>query len=259
MAYNYVRLFVIIFLIINKRITSNIITYTNDENLINHTCFEKIANIIRNLTNLGIINDNLQLNSPIIRYDRNGFNRQTDKLNGDYIIRLNDNETITDSFNLFHLNSRSKFIIIANTTQYIDDIFRILSQHFIYNVIILYDKKIFTYFPYKYENFNVPDIKPYPIIECDRNESNTNIFALFSNNKLPKLWRNTTLKIGWVYLPPYTNCYYNCKLNGIEFDLLKILSEKLMFKISKTAIRYRGNYFYFLIKDNEKWYTNTLF
>lgn len=232
MAYRYCILISCLILKTDAIIAKNYMT--------NSDCIPEISNLLRNSTNLVLINFDSKINFPAIRYDLNGFNGQTKKVFGDYVIELNDNETISDSLNINYLNTRAKFLIFLEKPRLVDDTFRTLSQHFIYDVFIVNDNKIFTYFPYKYENVNEPEIKPFLITECKR-DVGMNYFHNFNWNKLPKLWRNTTANIGWIHIPPYTMCYYDCELVGIEFDLLRILKEKLMFNISESATRYESN------------------
>ncbi|CAH0557595.1 unnamed protein product [Brassicogethes aeneus] len=86
--------------------------------------------------------------------------------------------------------------------------------------------KLYTYFPYKYENVHQPNLEIHYLNECLDNKRN--IFP----SKIPKLWRNTTLNLGYIEIPPYVEVVDNKEINGFEVYVYKALQSILKFKIT---------------------------
>lgn len=106
-----------------------------------------------------------------------------------YILNLKQSEDLGILFvNLTKMrswNPRAKFIIILEqyNNELLNELFKILSNYYIYNVIVASNDELFTYFPYKYENLNKPCLDYEKILTSE-----------YFPNKIPKLWRNTTNK-----------------------------------------------------------------
>ncbi|RZC36375.1 Lig chan domain containing protein [Asbolus verrucosus] len=120
-------------------------------------------------------------------------------------------------------NARAKFLIFTDDPVN-EDLFDVLAKFYIINVVIVgASKEIYTYFPYKYENIAKPDTTPVRLAHCHFSE------------KLPKFWRNTTVKLLTKCISPYVKCFE--KIAGLEMDIIRLLQQMLQFDIDHVIDR----------------------
>ncbi|XP_044253120.1 uncharacterized protein LOC123004070 [Tribolium madens] len=123
------------------------------------------------------------------------------------------------------LNPRAKFVIISRETGEFSEIFKSLSLYFIYKVVIIdQEREIVTYDPFVGENVNI-NPEPYILGGC-HNYSLAKIF----DKKIPKLWRNTTVRAIFAEHFPYLY-YENQTLLGENYKVLSMIKEKLEFNL----------------------------
>lgn len=109
-------------------------------------------------------------------------------------------------------NSRAKSIIYLE--QFNDFIWKelitVLIKHYIYNVIIVSNNRVYTYYPYKYENLNNP--------QTDYEEITNN---LYFPQKIPSVWRNSTICPQFIQFLPYYAVYNKLKdgRSGTDFTM----------------------------------------
>ncbi|XP_065173549.1 uncharacterized protein [Atheta coriaria] len=106
-------------------------------------------------------------------------------------------------------------------------IFDTLAKYYIYNVIVVANNKTLTYYPYKYENMRNPLLTYEEITTLD-----------YFPNKLPKLWRNTTITTCYVFMPPY---YLGDIRNGSDVILVEsILKPRLRMSTNMSESTFWG-------------------
>lgn len=155
-----------------------------------------------------------------------------------YIVEVEDNlrdilEIIGEQ-SIFQANAY--FIVLCKSIT--SNMFLYLSQRYIHNVIVILmeDEKdtIYTFDPYSNENLNFPNLAYFVIDECKNGEltKNNELFL----DKIPTMWRNTTLNISLFDIPPFVNrANIDSRFNeGLEISLYKDIKEKLKFNISYT-------------------------
>lgn len=109
----------------------------------------------------------------------------------------------------------SKFIVISEEEP--GEIFKIVSKYYIYNIMVLFQTKFYTNFPFENENSRNFEInfrrifKPFP-------------------KKHPTTWKNTTMKVLLKITSPYVMCT-DCALKGLEINLLETIQSVLKFQI----------------------------
>lgn len=135
-----------------------------------------------------------------------------------YVVNLNGNKT-EYIFQFLRRqsswNSRAKFIIYSKMENF-RHIFDLLSKFYVYDVII-FQKKLYTYNPYKHSDiFNVDTT---PVLY----DSKIKI--------LPQTWDNTTLSVALVAVAPYVLCT-NCVQKGLELEILDLIRSRLKFKLN---------------------------
>lgn len=180
---------------------------------------------------------------PVINFKEHLLDFEDTKINS-YIIILND----TNIRNIFEIlekaavwNSRANFLLFCERLQ--DDFFEYISTRFIYNIAVIVNKTILTYFPYEEENLNQPTTTSVVLGECDEISK----FYLFPN-KLPKYWRNSTLKAAIKYFPIWVNCLSGCENKGVEVDALFFVQNKLKFNLDMNADNYSCKLFPVFLK-----------
>lgn len=95
-----------------------------------------------------------------------------------------------------YFNSKATYILLSQNIS--SNPFQILANHFLKSAYILDGNlSIYSYHPYRYENVDKPDTTPVKIGECY-----SHYIKVPENYNV--LWRNTTVKVGYRVVEPYT-------------------------------------------------------
>lgn len=204
-------------------------------------CINKIINTYFNCDNLIIWDDNSD-EDFIIPFPYTLQNRRENKFNlphfrkaSEYIIfgkktRLKNIIDFLESSKMFQSNV--KFLLILDTE--VDTaIMKVLIDYYIYNIVIIESltEKLFTFFPYDFENLNKPRLDLKFLGSC----ANITTYELYAN-KIPRFWNNSTIYLQYIKVQPYTKSCPKCdRLGGLEIDLFNDVKEKLKFKIKFQA------------------------
>lgn len=194
-----------------------------------------LSNFIQNIKTILLINVETRISLPAISFHSHYLSNKSIKLINIewFIINVSSqsdfNMNIEYLYEKYLIKSNSKFVIITQNLS--DNLLTICSRFFLSNVLFLDEstKKIYTYRPYQLENANYVPKTFSPVSNCTDNNWN----ITFKSN-LPKLWSNTTMNAVYFQIAPY----FIDPNNGIESEIMSIVSKKLQFKINYTASRH---------------------
>lgn len=189
-------------------------------------------------------------NVPVIIQSFQNVKEFQYKLTDSYIINVDDVDEFVKIIQIISVqetfNPRARTVVIIQ--QITPQLFTILNKMLIRNVVILENRlfNIYTYFPYEMEDFNRPQTAPKWINRCI-NGKLQNDNKLFPE-KLPKLWRNSTLHVGYLLLEPFVICL-NCDtiMPGFEIDVMNVLQSILKFNVNYIEYTSRG------LKENDEY------
>lgn len=141
--------------------------------------------------------------------------------------------TIIDMLKQLHeWNSRAKFIIYFTnqTKSSLEDLFKYLKDFYIYNVIIITSNSlVYTYYPYKEENINKPDLTPV-LIQIGE----------YFPNKVPKTWRNSSIIVMTNAKPPFLDYLDGIKYDGIDYRLMEFVFQPYFQFHHQYIFEFRG-------------------
>ncbi|XP_060524537.1 uncharacterized protein LOC132700956 [Cylas formicarius] len=140
-----------------------------------------------------------------------------------YVFDLRSLAALTNFYRqLGNFEPRAWYVIQRSTVN--STLFKMLAKNFVTKVYVIDETfKVFTYFPYKYESINRPDVSPQIVGECEN-------ISLAYTFPYPKKWRNTTLRVYFRKVIPFVIGYGL----GLEEKLLKDCIQPLGMKLNAT-------------------------
>lgn len=193
------------------------------------------------------VDTNYNINYPVITKVSNEHMKEFHYLKAcGYLIQLNGNnlEEVLNQLRLDAMwNSRAKFLLLTDILA--DNVFMILSNYYIYNVAVVANREIYTFFPFAEENINDPVTTPVLIDACVNGsfEFGRDLYP----EKLPEYWRNSSLEAAVMYLAPFTICLHDCEKKGVEFDILSFVMDFLKFNVNRNPKGFTGKYGFYLL------------
>lgn len=209
----------------------------------------KIPTVSQNLTKLDVCFNNIFNQNEIINVCVVNFQEKIIIQKPKVDILLNDVPDFkfkTNTFDLFlinmsydisnimsqlkngHFNPSLKFIVLSSTKENIEILLQKLYNFYIINVVIINETTfdMFTYNPLRYE-----DVHPSEFTSINLGSCLSRILNPLFPNKIPKLWRNTTLIVTCLNIPPFVFRRSEKKrLKGFEVMTMKDVSKSLKFK-----------------------------
>lgn len=150
-----------------------------------------------------------------------------------YVIELDNNAstTIDTLAKQYSFNPRAKAIFLTNDVNV--DLFKQIDYYYLINAVVLnkLTYKVYINFPYVNEDSNNPSENYVELGDCLED------LDLFPN-KIPKQWRNTTVKLNYILVPPFVTCPPCDEKRGYEVELYRFLQSVLKFEVQLTT-RYK--------------------
>lgn len=153
--------------------------------------------------------------------------------------------TLSSDYKMF--NSRSKFLIIVSRLVSTDLILNQLNANYIFNVVII-DKSnnnsMYTYYPYLHEDIAVGSeatsvLTPVLLVpNCSIKIENT--VDLYPN-KIPNKWRNSTINITYLLVPPFVICPECTKplQKGLEISIFEVIRSRMGFQVNYVKSKHQ--------------------
>lgn len=200
-------------------------------------CVNHVLKNIYRPGDLVLVSGNIfKLHYPVINYNWTRTLTNFRSVKSDIaVIRLDENGDLNRIISKMSeeqfFNPRAKFVIISKDLSL--DLLAVSSKYYLTNVIFMKTvnesfQSIYTYEPYQNQNSSyVPTSFKY-LTQCKNGIPRA--FTFFEKHRGPKAWKNSTLNIIYYVIPPYFQCP-TCE-DGIEADLLDIVSKKLGFKLN---------------------------
>lgn len=195
----------------------------NQGNLLVKTCIEYILNTIQPQWMSQIVtNFEIGLKYPVVIV--NNLTEFQNKVRFDVVIintsLLSVEEFLSWNRQKENFNPKATYIFLSENIS--RKPFQILAKHFLKSAYILDGNlSIYSYYPYRYENVDNPDTTPIKIGEC-----HSPYIKVPENCNM--LWRNTTVKVGYRVVEPYTTKNRDGLENTFLIQVQQILKTKLI-------------------------------
>lgn len=219
----------------------------NEANLLVKTCIEYILNTIQPQWMSQIVtNFEIGLKYPVVMV--NNLTEFQNKVRFDVVIintsLLSVEEFLSWNRQKEYFNPKATYILFSQNIS--SKPFQILAKHFLKSAYILDGNlSIYSYHPYRYENVDNPDITPIKIGEC-----HTHYIKVIPEN-CNMLWRNTTVKVGYRVVEPYTTGNSDGLENIFLIQVQQILKTKLtgirLYNYEHESVKLKNSVFQFFL------------